>query len=53
MGTVETVLTVLIEDLKKYHSLTDNLKARDASASKNQTFHKPKHWYFSGSAKTN
>ena len=38
--TVLTLLTLLTEDLKKYlsltHSLTDNLKARDASASKNQ-----------------
>ena len=36
--TVETVETVYTEDLKKYeslsYSLTDNLKARDASASK-------------------
>ena len=32
--TVETAKTVLTEDLKKSHSLTDNLKARDASASK-------------------
>ena len=36
--TVETAETVLTEDLKKYDSLTDsltdNLKARDASASK-------------------
>ena len=38
--TVETEETVQTEDLKKYDSLTDslsdNLKARDASASKNQ-----------------
>ena len=37
--TVQTVETVQTEDLKKYvlltDSLTDNLKARDASASKN------------------
>ena len=32
---VKTVKTVKILDLKKYHPLTDNLKARDASASKN------------------
>ena len=31
---VKTVKTVKILDLKKYHPLTDNLKARDASASK-------------------
>ena len=33
--TVETVETDYTEDLKKYDLLTDNLKARDASASKN------------------
>ena len=37
--TAEAAKTVYTEDLKKYHSLTqsvsDNLKARDASASKN------------------
>ena len=33
--TVDTVETVQTEDLEKYDSLTDNLKARDASASKN------------------
>ena len=33
--TVKTANTVEIEDLKKYRPLTDNLKARDASASKN------------------
>ena len=33
--TVETVETEETEDLKKYDSVTDNLKARDASASKN------------------
>ena len=32
--TVKTANTVEIEDLKKYRPLTDNLKARDASASK-------------------
>ena len=36
--TVETVVTVYTEDLKRYESLThlitDNMKARDASASK-------------------
>ena len=32
--TVETVETDYTEDLKKYDLLTDNLKARDASASK-------------------
>ena len=32
--TFETEETVLTEDLKKYDLLTDNLKARDASASK-------------------
>ena len=39
METVETVQTVQTEDLKKYclvsYLLCDNLKARDASASKN------------------
>ena len=39
LQTVETVETVYTEDLKKYeslsYSLTDNLKARDASTSKN------------------
>ena len=43
--TVETKETVLTEDLKKKqsltYSLTDSLKARDASASKKQT----KHWW--------
>ena len=34
MKTAETVQTVETEDPKKYDSLTDNLKARDASASK-------------------
>ena len=38
--TVKTVETEITENLKKYHllthSLTDNLKARDASASKNK-----------------
>ena len=38
MLTVETVETVQTDNLKKYelitHSLSDNLKARDASASK-------------------
>ena len=33
--TVETEETVQTEDLKKYVLLCDNLKARDASASKN------------------
>ena len=37
--TLETAETVYTEDLKKFdsltHLLTDNLKARDASASKN------------------
>ena len=40
VGTVETVETIETEDLQKYRSLTyslsDNLKARDANASKNQ-----------------
>ena len=44
LQTVETVETVYTEDLKKYeslsYSLTDNLKARDASASKNTVFQK-------------
>ena len=33
--TVKTVETEITENLKKYDSPTDNLKARDASASKN------------------
>ena len=32
--TVETLETVETEELKKYEFLTDNLKSRDASASK-------------------
>ena len=32
--TVETLETVETEELKKYELLTDNLKSRDASASK-------------------
>jgi len=33
--TVLTVLIVFVEDLKKHDLLSDNLKARDGSASKN------------------
>ena len=36
--TVKTVWSEMTENLKKYDSLTDNLKARDASASKKKKF---------------